>query len=169
MRCIASKPKENMEMSVTGSSSQSECSAYTLSTNMKSDNLVNFQQRFNHFNPEAQTPHSSDTNSISGQSVYSNTHICDQNHNPVQNYKYEKMSDTPFHPTSRAISCISPYPELRPNCSCNIHIQFNIRYSPSTLTCQCQCSRHCTGCNFNFGQGSGEQPVCRGDSLVCDV
>ena len=68
---------------------QSECSAYTLSTNMNSDNLVNFQQRFSHFNPEIQTPHLFNTNLVCGQSVNCDNNLCDQNHNAVQNYKNE--------------------------------------------------------------------------------
>eukprot|EP00090_Calanus_glacialis_P011122 TRINITY_DN19593_c0_g1_i1.p1 TRINITY_DN19593_c0_g1~~TRINITY_DN19593_c0_g1_i1.p1 ORF type:complete len:168 (-),score=11.68 TRINITY_DN19593_c0_g1_i1:6-476(-) len=156
-------------MSGTGSSSQSECSAYTLSTNMNSDNLVNFQQRFSYFNPEAQTPHSFDTNSVCGQSVYSDRNLCDQNHNAIQNYKSEPICDPKLHSTSKALSCNGPYPELRPHCSCNIHIHYNISYSPSTVTCQCQCSRHITGFNSDFVHGGGEQPVCRGGSYVCDV
>jgi hypothetical protein len=161
-QCKTSKPKENMEMSGTGSSSQSECSAYTLSTNMNSENLVNFQQRFSHFNPEAQTPQSFDTNSVCGQSVNSDMNLCDQNHNAVKYYK----CDPTLHSTSRSLSHNTPYPELRPNCSCNIHIHYNISYSPSTVTYQCQCSRQ----NNDFVHGGGGQPpVCSGDSFVYDV
>ena len=175
MRCKTSKPEEIMEMPGTGSSSKSECSAYTLSTNMNSDNLVNFQQRFYHFNPEAQRPHSFDTNSVFGQSEHGDTNNCDYNHNAVQNYKSEPLYAPTTHLTSEALSHngsnpeLSPGPEQRPPCSCNIHIHYNIRYSPSTVTCQCQCSRHITGFNSDFVHGGGEQPVCRGGSYVCDV
>ena len=102
MRCITSKFKENVEMSGTGCSSQSECSAYTLSTNMNSDNLVIFQQRFSHFNQEAQTPHLFDTNSVCEQSLHSDTNICDQINNRIQNYKYEPLCEPKHHSTSKA-------------------------------------------------------------------
>ena len=144
MICITSKPEENLEISGTGSSSQLECSAYTLSTNMNSDNLVNFQQRFSHFNPEIQTPHLFNTNSVCGQSVNGDKNLCDQNHNAVRNYKNEPSHDLAHHSTSRDLSCNGPYPELIPDCSCNIQIHYNIRYS------QCPCSRNITGFSSDF-------------------
>ena len=108
MRCKTSKTKENVEMAGIDSSSHSECSAYTLYSNMKSDNLVNFQQRFSYFNPEAHTLHSFDTNSVCGQSVNGDNSLCDQNHNAVQNYKNEPSHDPTHHSTIRALSCNAP-------------------------------------------------------------
>ena len=80
-KCINTKPEENMQMSGTGSSSQSEYSAYTVSTNANSKNFVNFQQRFKHFNPEAHTPHSFDTNSVGGHRFRDGNKFCDKYHN----------------------------------------------------------------------------------------
>ena len=156
-------------MSRTGSSSQSECSANTLSPDMNSDNLVNFQQRFNIFNPEAQTPHSFDTSSVGGKSLHSDTNICDQNYNSLQNYKYEPICDPTLHSTRKAMSCNGPYPELRPHCSCNIHIHYNISYRPYSATGQCQCSSKIAGFNTDFLHGDHMQPICKGNNLVCDV
>jgi len=123
-KCKTSKTEENLEMSGTGSSAQSECSAYTKDN---SENLVNFQQRFNQFNPEAQLPHSLETNALYEQSIYGDIKQYDINHNTVQHCQYKAMQDH------------APSHDKRPQC--NIHIHYNFSYNPP---CQCGNKGHCS-------------------------
>jgi len=123
-KCKTSKTEENLEMSGTGSSAQSECSTYTKDN---SENLVNFQQRFNQFNPEAQLPHSLETNALYEQSIYGDIKQYDINHNTVQHCQYKAMQDH------------APSHDKRPQC--NIHIHYNFSYNPP---CQCGNKGHCS-------------------------
>jgi hypothetical protein len=95
-KCINSKSKENIQMSGTRSSSQSECSAYTLSAEANSENFVNFQQRFSHFNPEAHIPNSLENNAVCEQNN-SHTIKFDANQNKPVNaetcYLYSNDQD----------------------------------------------------------------------------
>ena len=58
---------ENLEMSGTGSSAHSIFSANSLSTDINSEDLRRFQQKFNHFNHKTERPHQFETNLVSGQ------------------------------------------------------------------------------------------------------
>ena len=74
-------------MSETCSSAQSKYSAYTKGD---SENLVNFQ-KFKHFNPEAQIPHSLETNALYEQSMCGDTKQYDTIHNTVKQCQYKAM------------------------------------------------------------------------------
>lgn len=69
---LARTPVQNIEMSATGSSAQSDCS---LSTNTNSDHINNFQQRFHHFKPERESPHDG--------GMYRDIDQCDGNKNTI--------------------------------------------------------------------------------------
>merc|ERR1711874_20144 len=139
--CLGRKPGENLEMSGAGSSAESDCSVYTLSTNINSENFRNFQQRFHQFNPEEETPHIFDTNSLSDRSEYNGNHSSDENQNikAVHMWKYGATPNTSTVPINPFPSAI-PYLMQAHHCSGNIHINYNISYNPVTNTCPCQSS-----------------------------
>ena len=157
-KCITSKTKENLEMSGTGSSAQSECSAYTKGN---SENFVNFQQRFKYFNPEAQLPHSLETNSLYEKSR--DTTPYDPNHNIVQHCHYRGMQDLAV----KNRDCAAPCPDKRPQC--NIQIHYNIRYKPPPEACQCGSKSHCSVFRSDIVHGSDIQHAYREERFICDV
>ena len=122
----------------TGSSAQSVCSFYTVSSNINCELLVNFKHRFKHFNHEDLLPHLLEINSFSGQNMCGDTSPYDPNHNTVQQCHFRTVRD----PADTSGDCAAPYPDMRPHCSCNIHIHYNISFNPLLEPCQWQCASH---------------------------
>ena len=147
----------------TGSSAQSECSAYTSSSNINSEHLVNFQQRFKQFNPEA--PYLMEKNTFQKPSLHSDTSHYDPNHNTVQCSESKAMQDI----VVKNRKCATLYPDIRPYCSCNIHIHYNISYTTSEA-CQCKCGSKNHTVHPDLGQGSHRLHTVLGEEgSVCDV
>ena len=163
--CLVRKPGENLEMSGTGSSAESDCSVYTLSTNINSENFRNFQHRFHQFKPEVETPHIFDTNSLSDRSDCCGNHSSDENQNirAEHMWKYGATPNTSTVPTNLFPSGI-PYLMPAHHCSGNIHINYNISYNPSLHTCPCQSSV----LNTNIEPLASEH-YSRDSRYVCDV
>jgi len=154
--CLGRKPGDNLEMSGAGSSAESDCSVYTLSTNINSENFRNFQQRFHQFNPEVENPHIFDTNSLSDRGV------CCGNITEEHQCTYKTTPDTPVGPFPHFPSAI-PYLMPAHPCRGNLHINYNISYNPVTNTCPCQCSRQSSVLNTDFTTHTSK------NRFVCDV
>jgi len=124
---LGGKPGDNLEMSGAGSSAESDCSVYTLSTNINSENFRNFQQRFHQFKPEAETPHIFDTNSLNDRSACCGNHSGNKN----QNIPSEQMCMYSAMPNTSTVSS-PPFPSGIPylmpghHCSGNIHINSHV-------------------------------------------
>ena len=144
-------------MSGTGSSAQSECSAYTVSSNIKSEKLVSFRQRFKHFNPEAQLPHMLETNSLGGQSLRGAPTPYDANNNQVQHFD------------CKPLACAIPCPDIGKHCPCNIHIHYNISYSIRSHAFICKCGSNNCVFHSDLEQESCQHSHQGEEGFICDV
>ena len=137
-------------MSGTGSSAQSECSAYTSSTNINSEHLVNFQIRFENLNPKSQLPDLLGRSACYEPSVGGDTTLHDPNHNTVQHCEYNAVPD----PAVKSRDCAFSLPDMKLHCACNIHMQYNIRYNTPAEAYQCRCESQSSKCNSNLAHCS---------------
>ena len=174
-------------MSRTESSLQSEFSGSTFSTFANSDQFVNFQQKFSHFNPETPNPHYNEFDQSESHSSYKHGYTeenGDQNQNsyalfprlthsemtsneqvsaPDLNLNSFITKPTPIqsHPCDKKHNfCATTLP-----CNCNIHVHYNISYSSPIPVCAC----HSAGFYSELLQGRGLHPPGDGDRYVCDV
>ena len=160
-------------MSGTGSSSQSECSVYSVSTNNNRQQLVNYQQGFCPFNPEAQIPHAMENNSAGGQYISVTNiiseqcyHHHDQVTKAVENFNISELRTT--HLPSDIFVGVNQNSALRLSCNCNVHIH-NTFFAPTSTTGCCVHSQH-GQFHPEFGNVSyQDQPAVGGNRLVCDV
>ena len=118
-------------MSETGSSCQSECSVYSLSTNNNIQLSVNGQQMFSQIDPESQTPHKIENNiAASGRSGPE----CCNHHDPVRQSVNNNPSDgfRTNHQPSEIFAGVNRNRELRMPCNCKVHIHYNLYVTPTT-------------------------------------
>ena len=84
--CQTSKAYETRQISDTNSTSKSDYSESTFSNLAKSEQFVNIQQKFSHFNPETTNPHyaefeQSDSNTPCVEESNNVNRVCVNNHN----------------------------------------------------------------------------------------
>ena len=134
----------------TGSSAQSECSAYTSSTNINREHLVNFQVRFENLNPKSQLPDLLGRSGCYEPSIGGDTTLNYPNHNTVQHCGYNAVPD----PAVKSRDCAISHSDMKLHCTCNIRMQYNIRYNPQEEAYQCRFESQSSKCYSNLAHGS---------------